>query len=310
MSAPPRDKPDLGDANDTDEVYRLAYELAAWGLRNGECDEFGAFDWVMGHAHDLELPRGSSGRLNPTQHHIAKGAEAAVEKYEPRAYKPEFDPEPLHALAGRISGFGVVSERYLLGAIALCHRYRTLTPVITGPLLAGTVGVADAVAGRVLSEWSNTLAYGFFTGVSYDGERGHGRVWTVDPGWVPVSKPTHLPSCNRAKARCRCFSGCRKTGDLSLQLQKIDHPKCDNSRDTAVEFTRWLETLERRNPLVVGDVAKQLGVTRAAATKLLRAQQGNLLDEFTYPGGIKRKRTADGKFLMVRSGETWFVGQP
>jgi hypothetical protein len=49
-------------------------------------------------------------------------------------------------------------------------------------------------------------------------------------------------------------------------------------------------------------------VTRAAATKLLRAQQGDLLDEFTSAGGLTRKRTADGTFATVRKGEIWFVG--
>lgn len=239
-----------------------------------------------------------------------KNSEAAVEKYEPWAHRVEFDPEPLHDLAERVSGSGAAHERYLLGTIALCHSYQTFTPVITGPLLAGAVGVADAVAGRVLSDWSVTLAHGFFTGVSYDGKRGHGRVWTVNPGWEPVAKPKHLPGCNRARSRCRCFEDCRESGYLSLTAVKDRSPKARQPpRDTSAEFAMWLGTMERRAPLTVADVARQLGVTRAAATKLLRAQQGNLLDDCTYPGGAARKRTEDGRFVLVRKPETWFVGR-
>jgi hypothetical protein len=303
VSAPPLDKPDLLHAGDTDEVYRLAYELAAWGLRNGECDEVSAVDWTLGHPCEYELPRGSHGRLNPTAHHVTKGAEAAVEGYEPWTHRAEFDPEPLHDLAERISGSGVKHERYLLGVIALCHRFQTLTPVITGPLLAGAVGVAKPVAGRVLAEWSNTLAGGLFTGVTYDGKRGHGRIWTVDPGFMPVPKLKHDPGCNRSRSRCSC----RTTGDLSFTAAKDRSP---NPRQPAVEFAEWLATLGRRTPLTVSDVAKQLGVTRAAATKLLRSQQGKLLDEFTHLGSMTRKRTRDGNFAQVRTGETWFVGRP
>lgn len=310
MSTGP-DKPCLTDAGDTDEVYNLAYDLAAWGLRNDECAEYDAVDWVLGHPHDSELPRGSSGRLNPTLHHITKGAEAAVKRFDPGMRRGQFDPAPLHALAERISGAGVTHERYLLGVIALCHRYETLTPVITGPLLSDVVGVNTASAGRVLNDWSTTLAYGFFTGVSYDGERGHGRVWTVDPDWEPVSRPKHEPGCNRSKARCRCFDNCRKGADLSFAAVNDRYAKVRQpGRDTTSEFAAWLETLPRRTPITTGDVAKQLGVTRAAAAKLLRAQQGDLLDEGTYPGGMTRKRKSDGSIAFTRRGETWFVGQP
>ncbi|BBY62192.1 hypothetical protein [Mycolicibacterium helvum] len=314
MLASRPDKPDLSDASDTDEVYRLAYELAAWGLRNGECDEFDAVDWVLGHPHESSLPRGSSGRPNATEHHITSGAKAAAESYVPGVRAKEFDPDPLHELAARIAGSGVTHERYLLGAIALCHKFETLTPVITGPLLAGAVGVADPVAGRVLSEWSTTMAGGFFSGVTYDGVQGHGRVWAVDVEWTPEAKPKHLPGCNRSRARCRCpglAEGCRKTGDLSLTAAKDRSPKLRHTRrDITAEFAQWLATLERRAPLTVTGVAKQLAISRAAATKLLRAQQGELLDEFTYPGGQKRRRQADGTYAWTKQGETWFVGQP
>lgn len=301
MSKPPEGKPDLDDACDTDEVYRLAYELAAWGLRNGECDETNAVDWVLEHSYAPRLPRGSSGRLNPSRHHVLRGSTAAVDNYNPSAHRPVFDPEPLHALAERVSGSGASHERYLLGAIALCHRFQTFTPVITGPLLADAVGVSPPAAYRVLGEWSSTLAGGFFSGVTYDGERGHGRVWEVDPGWMPVSKLKHQPGCNRSKSRCRC----RNSVYLSFTAAKDSYTKV---RQPDVEFAAWLGTLERRTPLHVPDVAKHLGVTRAVATKLLRSQQGHLLDEFTYAGGMERKRLTNGKFVTVKSGERWFVG--
>ncbi|MCP2626503.1 hypothetical protein NLB33_27035 [Mycolicibacterium smegmatis] len=291
-------KPDLTDASDTDEVYRLAYKLAAWGLRNGECDEYDAVEWVLGHAHETQLPRGSSGRLNPTEHHITKGAEKAVELYVP-GLRNEFDPEPLHGLAARVSGSGVTHEKYLLGAIALCHRYQTFTPVITGRLLAEAAGVTKSAADQVISTWSKTKAYGFFTKVTYDGQRGHGRVWTVDPGWVPVSKPKHEPGCNRSASRCRCPG-------LSQSAVPIFSAVKDRYREVR-QFEEWVATLKPRSPLTVTAVAKQLNITRYAATKLLREQQGKLLDEFTYQGGLTWRRDAAGVRRRSRQGETWFV---
>lgn len=296
MPGSPDPKPDLGDASDTDEIYSLAYMLAAWGLRHGECDEHSAIDWVLDHPHEAQLPRGSRARLNPTKHHITSGARKAVEAYDPRARKA-FEHEPLHALAARVSGSGVTHERYLLGAIALCFKYETLTPVITGPMLAEAVGVSKQNATEVLRKWNRTLAYGFFTNVSYDGERGHGRIWTVDPEWMPTSKPQHDPGCNRSRARCRCVS---QNGLPIFAAAKDRSPKVR-------QFAEWVSTLKPRTPLTVTSVAKELGITRAAATKLLREHQGTALNEGTFRGRVRR-RGADGKARWV-SGETWFVKQ-
>lgn len=268
----------------------MAYELAAWGLRNGECDEDDAVDWVLGHPHEPALPRGSSGRLNPTKHHITKGVESAVEKYEPWMHQTAtFEPEPLHQLAARIEGSGVKHERYLLGAVALCFRFQTLTPVITGPLLADAVGVADPVAGRVLKEWSDSLAYGFFTGVSYDGERGHGRVWTVNTDWVPVSKPKHRPGCNRSKARCRC-PGALSQNRLSIFTAAKDRsPKV---RQPEAEFRDWVVDLPLGAKLTVTDVAAKLGVTRHKARTLLDDHRDELFGGASFPGDIRTKSPA------------------
>lgn len=300
-------KPSLEDATNTDEVYDLAYRLAAWGLRNGECDEYSAVDWVLEHPHEDKLPRGSRGALNPTRHHITKGAERAVAQYVPGLRTRRFDPELLHELAARISGSGVTHEKYLLGAIALCLKHETLTPVITGPSLAEVVGVHEQAAYKVLREWSNTLAWGFFTDVSYDGKRGHGRVWTVDPEWLPRSRPKHQLGCNRSKSRCRC-PGLSQNGIPIFTAEKDSYTKVRQAaRDTRAEFAEWLKTLKTRTPLDVTTVARQLGITRHAATKLLREQQGDLLDYGTYPGGFVWKRDPDGKRVRIHKGETWFV---
>lgn len=298
MSGQPDPKPDLGDASDTDEVYSLAYRLAAWGLRHGECDEHSAVDWVLDHPHEAQLPRGSRARLNPTKHHITSGAKSAVEDYDPQKRR-SFDPGPLHELAARVSGSGVTHERYLLGVIALCLRpgYQTYTPVVTGPLLAEVVGVSKQNATEVLRKWSDTLAYGFFTRVSYDGIRGHGRVWTVNPEWVPVSKPKHEPGCNRSRARCRCVS---QNGLPIFAAVKDRSPKVR-------QFEEWATTLSQHTPLTVTSVARELGVTRAAATKILRDHEGTLLHEGTFKGRL-RQRGADGKFRWVQ-GERWFVAR-
>lgn len=289
-----RPKPDLCDACDTDDIYRLAYDLAVWGLRNGECDEYTAVDWVLAHPHEAKLPRGSHARLNPTRHHVVSGAKRAVEKFDPEV-RPQFDREPLHELAARVAGSGVTHERYLLGVIALCFKYETLTPAITGPLLAEVVGVSKQNASEVLRKWGDTLAYGFFTGMTYDGERGHGRIWTVNPTWTPTSKPKHDPGCNRSRARCRCVS---QNGLPIFAAAKDRSPKVR-------QFAEWVSTLKPRTPLTVTSVARELGVTRAAATKLLREHQGTLLDEGTFRGRI-RQRGPDGGARWV-SGERWFV---
>lgn len=292
---PPDPKPDLGDACDTDEIYSLAYKLAAWGLRHGECDEYSAVHWVLDHPHEAQLPRGSRARLNPTEHHISSGAARAVEKFDPEMRITQFDPEPLHALAARVSGSEVTHERYLIGAIALCFKLETLTPVITGPMLADVVGVSKQNATEVLRKWNQTLAYGFFTGVTYDGEKGHGRVWTVNPAWVPASKPKHEPGCNRSRARCRCVS---QNGLPIFAAAKDRSPKVR-------QFAEWVATLKPRAPLNATSVAKELGITRAAATKILREHQGTILDEGTFVGRV-RQRGPDGRSRWV-SGERWFV---
>lgn len=292
------DKPGLENATNTDDINRLGYELAAWGLRHGECDEGSALEWVLSHPHEAKLPRGSQGRANPTKHHIGNGVRDAVDGFNPDLVlvgKPRFDPEPLRRLAARISGSGVTHERYLLGVIALCHRHTTLTPVVTGPSLADAVGVSKQKATDVLRKWNQTLAYGFFTGVSYDGEPGHGRVWAVDPGWQPISKPKHLPGCNRSRSRCQC-PGVSQTGLPIFVATKDRSPIMrQTGRDTGAEFNRWVSGLEPRTPLTVTLVAGELGVTRYAATKLLRGAQGGLLDEATAKGR--------------RRGETWFVAE-
>ncbi len=293
------EKPDLCEATDTDEVYMLAFKLAAWGLRNGECTEFDAVEWVLSHPHDAKLPRGSSGKLNPTKHHIVKGAGNAADSFIPGLRTGSFDPEPLHELAARIGGSGVTHERYLLGVVALCHKFSTFTPVITGPLLAEVVGVNPSNAGEVLRKWSQTLAFGLFTKVTYDGERGHGRVWSVDVGWVPTSKPKHLEGCNRSRDRCRC-PGLSQNGVSIFAAVKIDPPKCDS-------FEVWVSGLKSGTPVSVTDTCKNTGLTRHAATKALKAAEGSLLKTGTYAGGRVRRRRSDGKFSWVRQGETWFV---
>jgi hypothetical protein len=207
----------------------------------------------------------------------------------------EFDPEPLHELAARISGSGVTHEKYLLGAIALCFKHETMTPVITGPSLAEVVGVHEQAAYKVLREWSRTKAFGFFTHVSYDGQRGHGRVWTVDPDWVPTSRPKHLPGCNRARARCRC-PGLSQKGIPIFSAEK------DSYTEMRQQFAEWVATLKPRTPLDVTEVARHLGITRYAATKLLREQEGKLLLDGTYPGGWAYRH---GR--RTRIAETWFV---
>jgi hypothetical protein len=292
-------KPDLCEAGDTDELYMLAYKLAAWGLRNGECNEVDAVDWVLGHPHDEKLPRGSSGKLNPTKHHIVKGAGNAADDFIPGLRSFAFDPEPLHELAARIEGSGVTHERYLLGAVALCHKFSTFTPVITGPLLAEVVGVNPSNAGEVLNKWSRTMAYGFFTAVRYDGERGHGRIWTVDTGWVPASKPKHLEGCNRSRDRCLC-PGLSQNGVSIFAAVKIDTAKCDS-------FDGWVAGLKSGTPVTVTDVCRAVGLTRHAAAARLREAQGTLLKTGTYSGGWVRRRGSDGVFRRIRQGETWFV---
>lgn len=300
MSAtPPEPKPDLLDAADTDEIYSLAFRLAAWGLRHGECDEANAEEWVLGHTHEDKLPRGSRRRLQSTERHVRKGAEHAAGKFIPGLALREFDHDRLHDLAARVAGSKCRDERYLLGAIALGHRYRTTTPVITGPLLAEVVGVNDATAGRVLKRWSDTLGCGFFTGVKYDGERGHGRVWAIDSDWQPPQRSIHAPGCNRSRSRCSC----RKIGDLSLAgLSKIDRPKCDT-------LDAWLSTLQDRAPVTVTDVCRRLGWTRAVATAELENAMGRTLDTATRPAGRARKRGPNGNWYSCRQGRTWFVAK-
>lgn len=291
MSIPPDDY-DLALADDTDDIYRRAYCLAGWGLRTGACSEYDAVDWVFSHAHEERLPRGSSGRLNPTAHHIRKGAEAAVDNYVPGAGK-HFDPEPLQDLAARISGSGVTHEKYLLGVIALCFKYETLTPVVTGPLLAQVVGVSRASAGEVLRKWSNTLAYGFFADrPSYDGERGHGRIWPVNVDWTPTSKPKHEPGCNRARGRCNCL-------ELSQSAISIFTAAV---KDRSGIVRQWLDSLTWKQQVTVSDVCKALGLTRAEATKLLRSEQGLTFED--QPTEASTRRVRGG---VVRTPTTWHV---
>lgn len=289
MLNPPEDY-ELAGALDTDDIYRRAYCLAGWGLRNGECDEYDAVDWVLDHPHEGRLPRGSSGRLNPTAHHIRKGAEAAVENYIPGLGKA-FDPEPLHELAARISGSGVTHERYLLGVIALCHKYETFTPVVTGPLLAGVVGVGAASAGAVLRKWGDTLAYGFFSGrPSYDGVPGHGRIWPVDVDWTPVSKPKHLPGCNRAKGRCQCPGMSQSAISIFAAV-----------KDRYGEVRQWLDSLKWKQGVTVTDACKALGVTRAEAEKILRSEEGRTFS------GVSEPSTRQTRKGIVRTPRTWLV---
>lgn len=290
------DKPDLRDAIDTDEIYTLAYQLAAWGLRAGECDEYNAVDWVLGQPHEAKLPRGSRGTLNPTAHHVTKGASRAVEQYVP-GVRPDFDPEPVHALAARIEGSGVTHERYLLAVVSLCFEYQTLTPVVTGPLLARLAGVSEPVAGKVLAKWGTTLAYGFFTGVSYDGVVGHGRVWTVDPGWVPTSKPKHEPGCPRGK-RCRC-----RVSQSGLSIFSAEKDRSPKVR----QFDAWVASLGSDSRVTVTDTCKATGMTRAEATRQLQAAEGSALKTGTFSGGRVRRRSASGTWYWTQQPETWFT---
>ncbi len=298
---PTQDKPDLCDASDTDDVYRLAYDLAAWGLRNRECTEDDAVDWVLGHPHAEKLPRGSRGSLNPTKHHITNGAKKAVAKYDPTIRgKGSYDPDPLHELAARIAGSGVTHERYLLAVISLCFKNETYTPVVTGTLLSELVGVNESSACDVLRIWSETLAYGFFTGrPTFDGETGHGRVWSVNVGWLPTSKPKHLPGCNRSKARCQC-PGMSQTALAIIAAAKDSWGKVRH-------FESWLATLKSGTGVSITDVCVNTGMTRYEAKKQLEAAEGTLLKTGTFAGGRVRRRGADGKFRWVNQGQTWFV---
>lgn len=290
-SSPP-DEYALTNATSTDEIYQLAYCLAGWGLRNG-MSEAEVVDWVTDQPREAALPRGSSGRLNPTRHHVESGAKAAVDNYDPNiGGASNWSPEPLHELAARVSGSGTRHERYLLGAIALCHKLQTNTPVITGPMLSEVVGVNEAAAGKVLRSWATNLADGFFTDVTYDGVRGHGRVWHIDVDWLPVGKLTHEPGCNRSKSRCQC----RKTVYLSLTAAK--------DRYTKVRQTQaWLDSLKWQQPVTATDACKALGLTRAAAAKLLESEQGRTF--CANPSEAGTRRTARGG--LIRTPKTWHV---
>lgn len=294
MLVPPDDL-DLHNACNTDEIYALAYRLAAWALREG-MDPGDVVDWVLDQPRELRLPRGSRGRLNPTRHHVKQGAARAVEQFIP-GLSNGFDPDPLHELAARISGSGVTHERYLLGVIALCLKYETLTPVVTGPNLSEVVGVSKSSATDVLRMWGSTLAYGFFSGVSYDGAAGHGRVWTVNPDWTPASKPVHSKGCPRGK---RCSCGVANTLTYHSQLRKIGKAKCDS-------FEAWLQGLKPGSGVTVTDACKATGLTRYAALTRLRAAEGSLLQVGTFAGGRVRKRGPGGKWTWVNQGETWFT---
>ncbi|MBS1692274.1 MAG: hypothetical protein JST91_08635 [Actinobacteria bacterium] len=225
MSPQPPKELDLRSAVDNEEIFLLAGKLARWALRNGVVDAGGVEEWLVSQPREDRLPRRSTGRLQATERPVRNAGKGTAEWWDPSA-RPEFDPEPLHALASRIAGSGVTHEKYLLGVIALCHRYETLTPTVTGRNLAEVVGVVWTTANDVLRTWSKTLAYGFFTGKTYDGVKSHGRVWTVDPEWVPVSKPKHAKGCNRARDRCSCGLS-QNTLHIPFRPEQICSAKCD-----------------------------------------------------------------------------------
>lgn len=284
------DRPDLFDASDTDEVNLLAYKLTAWGLRNGECTEHTAVDWLLEQPRPETLPRGSRGIHQNTLHHVRLGARKAVEKYDPTIKAYNFDAALINKLRECVAGSGCMDERYLLGALDLCDKYQTYAPVITGPLLAQVTGVSVQAAGKVLSRWRGTMAHGFFSEKSYDGQRGHGTVFSVNLDWLPVMKFKHLPGCNRAKARCDCLS---QSSRSIFVATKIDKPNCD----TEHAFRELVETGKPRDEFTIESVTTALAITRAAASKLLRKYQDCYFSGSSIPAD-RRRRTA----------ETWIRG--
>ncbi len=283
----PPDEYLLTEASCTEDIYRLAYCLAGWALRNG-MPEWEVLDWVLDQPRELTLPRGSSGKPNRTEHHVKSGAKNAIEKFDPGLLGGSWDPEPLQELAARVEGSGAKHERYLLAAIALGLRYRTNTPVITGPLLAELAGVTKAAASRVIGLWADDLAGGLFTQVTFDGITGHGRVWTLDTSWKPLPKLIHAPGCNRARARCSC----RTSVDLSFTAAK----------DRYTNQRQWLDGLQWKSLVTARDAAKELGLTLAAAEKLLRSEEGKTFDV----GHVKAaRRTARNG--VVRTPRKWVV---
>jgi hypothetical protein len=177
--------------------------------------------------------------------------------------------------------------------VALTFKYETLTPVITGPNLSDATGVSRTPADAVLRTWAKTLAYGFFIGIKFDGVRGHGRVWTVNPDWIPASKPKHEPGCNRSKDRCKCVAN---SSTYHSQLRRIDTTKCDR-------FAEWITALKPGSGVTVTEVCRALTVTRHQATQLLKAAEGALLKTGTFEGGPVF-RPGRG---YVKQGKTWFT---
>ena len=278
----------LTSAYDTDEIFKQALRLAGWAMRNG-MPEHEVLDWVLEQPREEILQRGS--RSDKTAHHVTQGVKLAIESFDPNvAAGSDFDPEMLHELASRIAGSGTKHERYLLGVVALCHKYRTFTPVITGVNLGEVVGTSRQAAADVLRAWSKSRADGFFTKVTYDGTPGHGRVWWVDVDWQPVGLPVHEPGCNRAKSRCKC----RKTLYLSDSAVKIGKAKCDTQE--------WLNSLEWQQPVTAAEAATALGLTKAAAAKLLDSERGKTFESAVVEAGTRR--TATG---VTRTPRTWFV---
>lgn len=299
-------KPDLFQAGDTDEIHSLANRLAWWGIENGECGPDDAVDWVLCHPRPDMLPRGSDGRPNKTEHHVKSGARIAAENWDEtkRRRKPDFNPACLEPLESRIAGSGVARERYLLAVLKLCRDHETVTPTVTGPSLADAAGVASPVASRVLKDWSGTLADGFFTSVSYDGEKGHARIWAVNLDWSPAPRFKHEPGCNRSKARC----GCRKKGYLYLQ-------RCRDRSPKVRQFEKHVTSLSPGDAVTIKDVCRHMSAAGCAMTtyeakQALVSEQGNLLASGTYPGGRVRKRVIepDGtrRSRVVNLPETWF----
>lgn len=290
MLEPPEEY-DLTQASDTDDVNRLAAGLAAWALRQGMHPDT-VVDWVLEQPREVKLPRGTHG-LNATAHHVRKGAEYAVDTFDPAAARPTYDAAPIEALRKRIKASGLKQEPYLLGVTNLCDKYETVTPVITGANLAEASGKGKRGADKVVAEWARTFAYGLFTGVRHDGVRGHGRVWTVNVEWEPIAPTTHEKGCRRGD-RCTCAKSAQNSVSI-LTADKIDALK-------RARFERWLQGLPAGSPVTVADCRKATGLTAHKAGQRLRDAEGTLLKEGTWEGGWVRK---NGR--RVRQGETWFT---
>jgi hypothetical protein len=247
---------DIGHRN---ELYVLGCQLAQkFRLKDYSEDE--CYSWLV-EVSPLKLAY----RARQFEYQLRRAVKFVYESFEPgRAAGP---PSPdfakaLEGLAENVRESKIKDKRYVLALIQ--HAMNTgHNPVhASARQIAAIAGVKSyAKAAEAMNRMQASLCGGILTAVTFDGQFGHSRLWSLNTSW----REGYIYTMH----------------DIYVPLLSPEE-----------RFTEWVSAAPIGTEFTVTSVAHHLNVSRAVATKLLTSHTDQFFGGGNYKGDRKHRLPA------------------